>query len=108
MVPSAIKSSQDIGSFESSIVGHANLPLLGYGCPKEDPQRDKKTSEKLFVGGRDEKNKWALVNWDMVCTPKLNGGLGLRDPKTNNDIMGAKIWWRWIKHEKEPRAKIWS
>lgn len=64
--------------------------------------------QRTFLwGGKEEKQKWALVNQDTVCTPKLNGGLGLRDPKNNNYIMGAKIWWRWIKHEQEPWAKLW-
>ena len=42
-------------------------------------------------GGTKGKNKWALVNWKDVCTPKSQGGLGLRDPEHNNTIMGAKI-----------------
>lgn len=74
--------------------------------PKKILKEMRRLQRKFLWGGRDDKNKWALVNWDTVCTPKLNGGLGLRDPETNNDIMGTKIWWRWIKHEQEPWAKI--
>ena len=25
----------------------------------------------------------------------MEGGLGLRDPYTLNQVMGEKIWWRW-------------
>ena len=59
-------------------------------APKKIPTKMRRLQRNFLWGGRDEKIKWALVKWDTVCTPKLNGGLGLRDPETNNDIMGAK------------------
>lgn len=40
--------------------------------------------------------KWALVKWTTLCKPKEKGGLGLRDPNHNNEIMGARIWWQWL------------
>jgi len=42
-----------------------------------------------------------------MCTPKLKGVLGLRDLETNNEVMGAKIWWRWVKYSNEPWAILW-
>jgi len=49
--------------------------------PKKILKDMRRIQRKFLWGGKDDKNKWALVNWDMVCTPKLNGGLGLRDPE---------------------------
>jgi hypothetical protein len=39
--------------------------------------------------------------------PKSQGGLGLRDPGKLNQVMGAKIWWRWLKAPTAAWAKIW-
>jgi len=41
--------------------------------------------------GHQPNNKWALVSWDKTCWPKIQGGLGLRDPGKLNQVMGAKI-----------------
>jgi hypothetical protein len=35
------------------------------------------------------------------------GGLGLRDPCILNDVMGAKIWWRWLTHPSDLWARLW-
>jgi hypothetical protein len=48
--------------------------------------------------------KWALLGWDKICRPKALGGLGLRDPRKINSVMGEKLWWRWLKHP----TKIWA
>ena len=42
-----------------------------------------------------------------MCTSKILGGLGLRDPKESNEIMGETIWWRWIKYEDHPLVHMW-
>lgn len=46
--------------------------------------------------------------WDRVCKPKSHGGLGLRDPRIINRVIGTKIWWRWLKEIQAPWAKIWK
>ena len=51
--------------------------------------------------------KWELVKWDTMCTPKKQGGLGLRYPEVANLVGGAKLWWRWATHSQDPWAKIW-
>ena len=57
--------------------------------------------------GAQDSHKWALVNWDTVCKPKSQGGLGLRDPEKAGLISGAKLWWRWLTHSHVPWAKLW-
>jgi hypothetical protein len=51
--------------------------------------------------GHEQGKKWALVSWEKICKPTSLGGLGLRDPGKLNNIMGAKIWWRWLKYPRE-------
>jgi hypothetical protein len=61
----------------------------------------------LWHGHQDNK-KWALVGWDKLCKPKKFGGLGLRDPGKLNQVMGAKMWWRWLQHPTELWVQIWK
>jgi hypothetical protein len=51
--------------------------------------------------------KIALISWEKICKPKLQGGLGLRDPATLNKVLSAKIWWRWLKRPKDLWARLW-
>eukprot|EP00253_Pinus_taeda_P002560 PITA_02560 len=64
--------------------------------------------QRDFLWGSSETNrKWALVKWDNVCKPKTQGGIGLRDPETNNTIMNAKIWWQWVTTQDKMWARLW-
>eukprot|EP00253_Pinus_taeda_P028735 PITA_28735 len=64
--------------------------------------------QRDFLWGSSETNrKWALVKWDKICKPKIQGGIGLRDPETSNTIMNAKIWWQWVTTQGKLWAKIW-
>eukprot|EP00253_Pinus_taeda_P024479 PITA_24479 len=65
--------------------------------------------QRDFLWGKgEEKKKWALVAWDRVCKPKSHGGLGLHDPRILSRVLGAKIWWRWLKEIQAPSAKVWK
>eukprot|EP00253_Pinus_taeda_P026312 PITA_26312 len=65
--------------------------------------------QRDFLWGKgEEKKKWALVAWDRVCKPKSHGGLGLHDPGILNRVLGAKIYWRWLKEIQAPWAKLWK
>ena len=62
----------------------------------------------MFLWGRSENHrKWALVGWDLVCTEKLVGGLGLQYPEVSNEVMSAKIQWRWVNYSNESWAQLW-
>jgi hypothetical protein len=66
------------------------------------------TSKEILCGaGAHKENKWALVAWDKLCLPKLQGGLGLKDPESLNAVLGAKTWWRWITEGNTPWAHLW-
>jgi len=67
-----------------------------------------KTIQRSFLwGGSPDKMKWPLVDWKSICTPKNEGGLGLRDPHSTNKVFNAKILWRWVTHNHEPWARLW-
>ena len=67
-----------------------------------------KSLQRAFLwGGTVDKTKWALVSWETLCRPKLDGSLGLRDPIINNKIGNAKLWWRWITQSNEPWTLLW-
>jgi hypothetical protein len=67
-----------------------------------------RTLQRNFLWhGHQPNKKWALVGWDKICMPKSQGGLGLRDPGKLNQVMGAKIWWRWLKAPATAWASIW-
>lgn len=53
------------------------------------------------------KQKWALVDWEIVYRPKRAGGLGLRDPEVMNKVLSAKIQWRWVSNKGEPWSHVW-
>ena len=59
--------------------------------------------------GEDQKNtkKWLSIDWNTLCSPKLSGGISLKDPETSNKVFGAKIWWRWSMYYSEAWAQIW-
>lgn len=65
--------------------------------------------QRNFLWGSSGRNrKWALVSWDTVRSPKDVGGLNLRDPKHNNEVMAAHIWWNWVSKPHTPWAKLWT
>jgi len=61
----------------------------------------------LWCKGKENK-KWALVAWEKICKPKTHGDLGLDDLEVLNKVLGAKLWWRWIKDSDAPWAQIWN
>ena len=68
-----------------------------------------KTLQIHFLWGSSGQNrKWALVNWNTICTPKEAGGLGLINPLHSNEVMAARVWWKWITNPYTPWAKLWT
>lgn len=43
-----------------------------------------------------------MIIWELVCSPKEYGGLGVIDFK----LAGLALWMRWLKRRSEDRA--WS
>jgi hypothetical protein len=51
--------------------------------------------------GLKEGKKFALISWENLCRPKIQGGLGIRDPSILNKVLSTKIWWRWMKRPQD-------
>lgn len=65
--------------------------------------------QRAFLWGKGEKKKkWALVDWEKICKPKTNGGLGHDDPETLDKVLGEKLWWIWLKESDAPWTKVWK
>jgi hypothetical protein len=82
--------------------------FTGLAAPKNVIKAIRSLQRNLLWSGHQPNKKWALVNWDKLCLPKSQGGLGLRDPGKLNQVMGAKIWWRWLKNPTAAWAQLWK
>ncbi|CAN1162622.1 Putative ribonuclease H protein At1g65750 [Linum perenne] len=61
---------------------------------------DKKVRD--FVWGSEEgERKMHLINWQKVCSPKNQGGLGLRSSREMNHALLMKLIWKMLKHPEE-------
>jgi len=77
-------------------------------APKQVIKVIRNLHQNFLWHGHQPNKKWALVGWDKICTPKSMGGLGLRDPGKLNQVMGSKMWWRWLKMPTTLWAQIWK
>eukprot|EP00253_Pinus_taeda_P001769 PITA_01769 len=65
--------------------------------------------QRDFLWGKEEtRKKWALVSWEEICKPKSHGGPGLNDPEILSKVLGAKLWWRWVKEPEAKWAMTWK
>ena len=67
--------------------------------PKSVLREFRSIQRNFLLEGRETKDKFTLVSWDKVSTPKDKGGLGLKDHEVVGEVQGAKIWWRWCNYK---------
>jgi len=79
-----------------------------FPAPKGILQKIRAIQRNFLWRGAEDKKKWAMVAWNKLCRPKNKRGLGLQDPQVTNDAYGAKLWWRWVKDNLVPWAKLWK
>lgn len=77
-------------------------------APKQVIKAIRNLQRNFLWHGHQPNKKWALVGWGKICTPKSMGGLGLRDLGKLNQVMGAKMWWRWLKTPTTLWVQIWK
>eukprot|EP00253_Pinus_taeda_P032768 PITA_32768 len=85
------------------------IPIFMFSAlltPKEVMQCIRNIQRDFLWGRGEEKKKWALVACEKICKPKTHGGLGLDDLEILNKVLGAKLWWRWLKESDAPWAKV--
>ncbi|KAL3652392.1 hypothetical protein CASFOL_002073 [Castilleja foliolosa] len=70
--------------------------------PKKVIQRVEKYF-KSFLWGQNGEDRTHWVSWNKVCTPKAEGGLGLRRLQDTVDGLNGKLAWSIIK-----KSSLWS
>jgi len=82
-------------------------PLSIMAAPQGACTKIKEIYGKFIWGGPNQQRKWALVSWKSLTKRKEEGGLGLRYPKKLNKVLGAKLWWRWMRGGNDLWKEIW-
>ena len=81
----------------------SNLPpyfLSLYPIPASVAECLEKLQRDYLWGGLNDEFKYHLVNWDKVCSPITEGGLGIRKLRVFNQALLGKWLWRYM-HERE-------
>jgi hypothetical protein len=68
-------------------------------------KRIEKLQRDFLWGGLKEEFKYHLVNWDKVCSPISEGGLGIRNLRVFNQALLGKWVWHYV-HEREAWGRI--
>ena len=55
-----------------------------------------------------ETSKWSLVRWEVVCSLKHYGGIGLRQLALTGEALAAKLYWRWCNEQDKSWAMVLS
>ena len=63
---------------------------------------------KFLWQGLQNNRKWPLVSWQTLIKSKSAGGLGLHDPLLLNQVMGAKLWWKWLQGGNDLWKTLWE
>ncbi|RVX13511.1 putative ribonuclease H protein [Vitis vinifera] len=82
----------------------ASMPLYQlslFRVPKIVARRLEKLQRDFLWGGGNMERKSHLVNWEMVCTGKEKGGLGLRKLVLLNKALLCKWVWRFARAKDE-------
>eukprot|EP00253_Pinus_taeda_P015299 PITA_15299 len=82
-------------------------PLSSMAVPQGVCGKIREILRKFIWGGSSNQKKWALVSWKHLIKHKEEGGLGLRDPSKLNKILGAKLWWHWLRGGNDLWKQLW-
>ena len=63
-------------------------------------------ARQFLWAGNLSSTKWSLVRWEVVCSPKQFGGLGLRQSLLTGTALAAKLYWRWCVEQDQVWARI--
>jgi hypothetical protein len=80
----------------------SNIPtymLSLFPIPVDVAKRLEKIQRDFLWGGMDDDFKYHLVEWDKVCTPIDEGGLGIRNIRRFNQALLGKWLWRFAHEE---------
>lgn len=82
--------------------------MASQAIPKTICQKMVEIFKKFLWQGTSKTKKWALFSWTWLSKSVIEGGLGLRDPYILNQVMGAKLWWRWIQGGQDRWKSLWE
>jgi hypothetical protein len=80
----------------------SNLPtymMSLYPIPAHVAKRIEKIQRDFLWGGLNDEAKLHLIEWDMVCSPMDEGGLGIRNIRRFNQALLGKWLWRFAHEE---------
>eukprot|EP00253_Pinus_taeda_P024774 PITA_24774 len=83
-------------------------PLSIMAAPLGVCTRIREVIRNFIWRGADQKKKWALASRSQLTERKEKGGLGLRDPEILNRVLGAKLWWCWLRGANDLWKTIWK
>eukprot|EP00253_Pinus_taeda_P015440 PITA_15440 len=83
-------------------------PLSVMVAPKGICNKLVEIYRKFLWGGPKQQNKRALYSWNSLTKPKEKGGLGLKDPWILNQVLAAKLRWRWLQGGPDLWKEIWT
>jgi hypothetical protein len=61
---------------------------------------------RFFWRGAEDKFKYHMVRWDVVCRPREFGGLGILNTQIFNEYMMAKWIWKLYEQKDSLMARI--
>ncbi|CAJ2637065.1 unnamed protein product [Trifolium pratense] len=64
--------------------------------PKTLCDEMEKIQRSFLWGDTDQRRKPHLINWEVCCLPKKNGGLGIKSPHQMNEAFLMKMLWNLI------------
>jgi hypothetical protein len=65
-----------------------------FPIPADVAKHIEKIQRDFLWGGMNDEFKYHLVEWDKVCTPIDEGGLGIRNIRRfNQALLGKWLWW---------------
>eukprot|EP00253_Pinus_taeda_P016074 PITA_16074 len=88
-----------------------SIPIFMFSAlpaPKGVLQQFRTIHRDFLWGKGEERKKWAFVAWDKICKLKTHGGVGLDDLDVLSKVLGAKLWWCWVKDPKAQWDSIWK
>ena len=60
----------------------------------------------FWIGESNVTGGQCLVNWEVLCSPRGSGGLGIRRLRDFNISLLSKLWWKLLTNHSSPWVKV--